>query len=101
MKIITLKRLLAAAAKHSALRPKIAFWHSVAKAATWRSLADARASMRHADQVTVKSGRAATVFNLGDAYRLITAIHYNRKRIFILRVLTHADYDKGFWKDTL
>jgi mRNA interferase HigB len=101
MRIITLKRLLLAAARHSALRPKIIFWHSVAKAAKWKNFADARASMRHADQITVKSGRTVTVFNLGDAYRLITAIHYNRERIYVLRVLTHADYDKEGWKDTL
>jgi len=101
MRIITLKRLVASAAKHAALRPKVEFWYSVAKAARWRTLAETRASFRHADQVTVESGRTVTVFNLGDAYRLITAIHYNKERIYILRVLTHAEYDKGTWKDTL
>lgn len=101
MRIITLKRLLEAAAKHASLKPKIDFWYSVAKAAHWKTFVEARASFRHADQVTVESGRTVTVFNLGDAYRLIAAIHYNKERIYILRVLTHAEYDKGGWKDTL
>lgn len=101
MRIITLKRLLEAAAKHPVLRPKVDFWYSVAHAARWTNFAETRATLRHADQITVKSGRTVTVFNLGDAFRLVTAIHYDRDRIFILRILTHADYDKGAWKDQL
>ena len=55
-----------------------------------------------ADQVTVASGRTVTVFNLrGNRYRLIAAIHYNRALVYALRFLTHADYDKGRWKDEL
>jgi mRNA interferase HigB len=41
------------------------------------------------------------LFNISNDYRLITAIHYNRKKIFILRFLTHAEYAKGKWKGTL
>lgn len=101
MRIITLKRLLEAAAKHPVLRPKVESWYSIAKPARWKTFTETRTSFRHADQVTVESGRTVTVFNLGDAYRLITAIHYNKERVYILRVLTHADYDKGGWKETL
>ena len=36
------------------------------------------------------------VFNIGgNKYRLIASIHFNRKRIYIRYVLTHAEYDKG------
>lgn len=101
MRIITVKRLMEAAAKYPVVRPKIEFWSSIAKAAKWTNFAQTRMTLRHADQVAVKSGRVVTVFNLGNAFRLITAIHYDRKRIFILRVLTHADYDKDAWKETL
>jgi mRNA interferase HigB len=90
-----------AVAKYPAIRPKIEFWYAIAKAAKWANFAQTRLTLRHADQITTKSGRVVTVFNLGDAFRLITAIHYDRERIFILRVLTHADYDKDSWKDTL
>ena len=31
--------------------------------------------------------------------RIITAIHYNRQRIYIRAVLTHEEYDKGKWKN--
>lgn len=42
-----------------------------------------------------------TVFDIGGqtAARLIVAIHYNRKKVYILDVLTHAEYEKGKWKE--
>ncbi len=39
------------------------------------------------------------VFNIsGNKYRLIAAIHFNRKKVFIREILTHAEYDKGKWR---
>lgn len=39
------------------------------------------------------------VFNIGgNKYRLITAIHFNRRKVYIRHVLTHQDYDRGAWK---
>jgi mRNA interferase HigB len=41
-----------------------------------------------------------TVFNIGgNKARLITAIHYNRKIIYIRAILTHQEYDEGKWKE--
>lgn len=55
-----------------------------------------------ADGVKVESGRDATVFNIrGNKYRLITAIHYNIQAIYVMRFLTHAEYSKNTWKDSL
>ena len=101
MHIITKKRLSDAARKYPNAKSKIAFWYAVAKAATWINLVETRKSFRHADQVSVKSDRTVTIFNLSNDHRLITAIHYNRKKIFILLILTHAEYDKGKWKENL
>ena len=40
-----------------------------------------------------------TVFNIGgNKYRLIAVIHYNRRKVFIRALLTHAEYDRGHWK---
>jgi len=52
----------------------------------------------------VASGKPVCVFNLShgaNAYRLIAAIHFNTKMVFTLRLLTHAEYDKGDWKNEL
>jgi len=101
MRIITRKRLDAAAQKHAKATATIHHWHAVASKARWSSLVDARKTFPHADQVKVASGRMVTVFNLTNTYRLITAIHYNRRCIYILHVLTHAEYDRNRWKSKL
>ncbi len=49
----------------------------------------------HADQVG-----GLTVFNIGgNKARLVAAIHYNRRKVYIRAVLTHAEYDAGKWKE--
>lgn len=41
-----------------------------------------------------------TVFDIsGNKYRLVVAIHYNRKKVYIRHVLTHAEYDQDKWKE--
>ena len=101
MRIITKRRLLEAAKKHPTAKTKIFYWHAVAKAAVWKNLVETRRSFPHADQVRVQSGNTVTIFNLSNDYRLITAIHYDREKIFILRLLAHAEYDKENWKNNL
>ncbi|MHB1914731.1 MAG: type II toxin-antitoxin system HigB family toxin [Acidiferrobacteraceae bacterium] len=40
-----------------------------------------------------------TVFNIGgNKYRLIAAIHDDRRKVFIRAVLPHEEYDRGQWK---
>jgi len=40
------------------------------------------------------------VFNIGgNNYRLITSIHFNRAKVYIRHVLTHAEYDRGDWRE--
>jgi len=34
-------------------------------------------------------------------YRLIAAAHFNRQIVYTLRFMTHAEYSKDRWKDTL
>ncbi len=64
--------------------------------------ADLRRCFRSADQVRVASGNPVVVFNIcGNSYRLVCAIHYNTGKVFLLRFLTHAEYDKDRWKDEL
>lgn len=77
-------------------------WTQLTLAAGWKSLHDARRTFSHADPATVKSGRTVTVFNIcGNDFRLITAIHYDRRAVFVLRFLTHAEYSKNTWKQEL
>jgi len=95
MHIITRKRLNEFAEKHpdatSALQP----WYKRAKSKDFKSFVEVREISGSADQV----GKL-TVFNIGgNKARLIAAIHYNRRTIFIRAVLTHKEYDEGTWKE--
>ena len=54
------------------------------------------------DGVKVKSGREATIFNIrGNKCSHITAIHYNTQAVYVMRFLTHAEYGKDTWKNSL
>jgi mRNA interferase HigB len=65
-------------------------------------LLDVRKVYRHADPVKVASGRTVTVFNVcGNRYRMAVAFHYDKKRVFVLWLGTHAEYSKDAWKETL
>jgi len=69
-------------------------WYRITRRATWRSLTDVRVDFAHADVV----GRR-TVFNIhGNDYRLICRVNYRTGKVFVLYILSHADYDKGVWK---
>lgn len=102
MHVITRKRLLDFARTHPDAAEPLDRWYRVAKAARWTNLADVRRTFPHADPVIVKSENVVTVFNVaGNKYRLATAIHYNARRVYVLRVMTHAEYAKDRWKDAL
>jgi len=39
-----------------------------------------------------------TVFNIaGNKCRLIARVNYQSQRVFVLHILTHAEYDQGAW----
>jgi mRNA interferase HigB len=41
-----------------------------------------------------------TVFNIGgNKVRLIAAIHYNRKRLYVRALLTHEEYNQSKWEE--
>jgi mRNA interferase HigB len=77
-------------------------WLKAARLADWRSIRDVRTMYPHADAVLVKSGNVVTIFNVrGNNYRLIVAIKYDYATVYILRFLTHTEYNKDKWKAEL
>ena len=100
MRIITRKRIIEFYSRHPDARTPLEGWHSIVKSEAWASLQDARAAFPNADAVKVASGRTVTVFNIGGGkYRLLAAMHYNRNVAFVLAIMTHAEYDRGQWKE--
>jgi mRNA interferase HigB len=102
MQIITRRRLNEYGELHPNAATSLSAWHEVAKNSAWASLQDVRKTFPHADTAKVASGKTVTIFNIaGNHHRLITAIHYNTGKTFILFILTHADYSKNHWKKSL
>jgi mRNA interferase HigB len=94
MHVITRKRLNEFASENPETTAALARWYATIKSNSFSSWAALKLIFPTADQV----GRL-TVFNVGgNRVRIIAAIHYNRKRIYIRAVLTHKEYDKGKWK---
>ena len=95
MRIISRKTLNDFAAIHPYAEAALTDWYKKLKAASFHSLAEVRAIFPTADLV----GKL-TVFNVGgNSVGVVTAIHYNRGRVYIRAVLTHAEYDKSAWKE--
>lgn len=77
-------------------------WFRIARTVNWKHFTEVRRTYSSADQVSVASGNTVTVFNVGgNKVRLVTAIHFNTQTVYILRVLTHQEYDKEAWKRRL
>ena len=94
MHLISRKRLLEAAAIHSMLLAPLDTWYRIAKKAKWTSLDEVQTVLPTADAV----GKF-TVFNIkGNAFRLIAEINYKTGRVYIRHVMTHAEYERGAWK---
>jgi mRNA interferase HigB len=94
--IITRKRLNDFAGKHPAAKSGLAHWYRALKKSNPSNFAELRRMFPHADQVS-----GLTVFNIGgNKARLVVAIHYNRRKVYIRAVLTHAEYDTGKWKES-
>lgn len=95
MHVITRKRLNEFAEQFPDTKSALGRWYVNMKNGTFANFAELRAAFPSADQV----GKL-TVFNIGgNKVRLIAAIHYNRRRVYIRAVLTHAEYDEERWKE--
>jgi mRNA interferase HigB len=94
VRVISKPAILKFSKRHSDALVPLMNWYRITKRADWNSLAGVRNDFAHADIV----GRR-TVFNIhGNHYRLIARVNYKTKRVFILHILTHAEYSHGDWK---
>lgn len=94
MRVITKKPIEIFAQKYPETRNALNGWLKIIKKNNFLNFSELRKTFPNADQV-----EKCTVFNIGgNKVRLIAAIHYNRRIIYIRDVLTHADYDTGKWR---
>jgi len=94
MNVISFKRIREFNLVHPDAENSLKAWFTTVKKSHWRNLAELRETYPAADQV----GRY-TVFNIrGNRYRLISRIVYRSQTVFIVKLLTHEEYDLGRWK---
>jgi mRNA interferase HigB len=79
--------------RHPDAKTSLESWFSVVRTASWKTPAEMKQVYPNADLV----GRR-TVFNIaGNKYRLIARVNYQTQLVFVLYLLTHAEYDRGTW----
>ena len=94
--IITRKRLREFSTRHRGAAEALGIWYSIMSKTDFATFAELKRVFGSADKV----GKF-TVFDIGgNKYRLIAAIHYNRKKVYIRHVLTHAEYNRDEWKES-
>jgi mRNA interferase HigB len=75
---------------HPPAKGPMAAWYKVICGTMFANFAAVRSAFNSADKV----GRF-TVFNVGgEGYRVVAAIHFNRQKLYVRHVFTHAEYDR-------
>jgi mRNA interferase HigB len=94
MHVISRKSLRLFGEQHPDSESALARWFKIMQRSDFASFEALRATFPTADKV----GDLVVFNNVGNRYRLIAAVHFNRRKVYIRCVLTHADYDRGEWK---
>lgn len=93
MRVVSIKKLREFWTEHPQSETALRAWYTIAKAAEWKHFAELKKSFPAADVV----GRR-TVFDIsGNRFRLIARVNYKTRRVFVLYVLTHKEYDREKW----
>jgi mRNA interferase HigB len=91
--VISLGRLKEFYGEHPESRPALLAWYRIVCASQFSDSESLRQAFAQVDYV-----KPFHVFNIGRSCRLVAAIHFNRQRVFVRHVLTHAEYDRGHWR---
>lgn len=90
MRVIAVSTLRQFWAKYPQAEIPLRAWFAEASRADWKNPAAIKAAHRNASF----AGSNRVVFNIkGNDFRLVVAVHYNRRMMFVHFVGTHAEYD--------
>ena len=93
MWVVSLKRLREFWRIHPNAEVPLRGWHTQTLTADWRNLSNLRGIFASADLVG-----NCLVFNIGgNNFRLIARVFYRNHKVYVLRVMTHAEYDRDDW----
>ena len=94
VRVISRKAIVMFGMAHPKAVSSLDVWYRTALRASWRNQVEMRRTLPHADPV----GELTVFDGTGKRYRLIARVNYRTQKIFVRAILTHADYDKGWWK---
>jgi len=94
MHVISRKALLLFRKEHPDSQSPLSRWFKIMRTNDYKDFNELRRTFPSADKVG-----DLIIFNIGgNKYRLIASIHFNRNKVFVRYILTHAEYAKGGWK---
>jgi len=94
VRILSHKAIVRYSQGHPDAAASLDIWYRGTLKADWQSFADVRAVFPNVDRVGKKY-----LFNIAhNRYRLITEIDFRHHWVFVGRLLTHAEYDRGGWE---
>ena len=94
VRIIGRKRIREASATHGEWEASLAAWYRITKSAKWEHFAAVKQSWKNVDGIGT-----CVVFDVShNKCRLISYINYRTQKVFILHILSHAEYGKDRWK---
>ena len=80
--------------KHNEDRNPLTVWKRAVIEANWKKYTDVKTTFNSADWY-----EGAIIFDIGgNNFRLIAICRFELNRLYIDKVLTHEEYDKGAWK---
>ena len=105
MHIVRENELVKFAAEHPNTRSSLNNWVQLMREGSFKSIMELREVFGRVSPVKVRPRRfnndsiTLTVFNIsGNEARLIALVQYSKQTVIIDQVLTHNEYDKGFWR---
>ena len=95
VRVVSRKRIKEAEAAHPEWGASLYSWYKITRSADWRKFEDVKQTFNSADKVGT-----CVVFNISrNKCRLISYINYRTHKVFILYILSHAEYGREGWKD--
>ncbi len=94
MHIISKKALETFWQTHPTAKAPLLAWHRIVSASNFANFVQIKAAFNSADYVP-----PYVIFDVGgNNFRVITVLHFNRQKLYVRDVLTHAAYDR--WSKT-
>ncbi|MGD0465600.1 MAG: type II toxin-antitoxin system HigB family toxin [Gammaproteobacteria bacterium] len=93
MHVISPRAIRDAQSKHHHSASALTAWLRLLEANNFKSFAELKQTFSSVDKV----GKFCVFDVGGNKLRIITVIHFNRGKIYVRAVLTHKEYDQGYW----